>query len=398
MKKTFLILVIFAVFFISIFWIIKTYIGDIRPILYPVVKNNSISKPQSKLGTQIDIDLKLDKEFQIGVFAKDLGKVRDIAFSPGGVLIASVPESGKIIMLPDRNKDGIADEVNTIASRLERPHGVAFFNNYLYIAEETRVSRYYWTDQKLIGGVARLEKKLFNLPKGGNHTSRTITFDKSGTMYVSIGSSCDVCIEKHPFLASVIISDFEGKTPQIYAKGLRNSPFITINPDTQELWGTEMGRDFLGDNLPPDEINIIQNNKNYGWPLCYGEKVHDTKFDKNIYTDDPCYNTIPPIFQIPAHSAPLGLQFIKSDQFPKSWQEDLLVSYHGSWNRSSPIGYKVVRLDVEGNKIVKEEDFLTGFLQNGGAAGRPVDLEFNNNGDLFLSDDKSGSIYIISKK
>lgn len=398
MKKTFLILVIFAVFFISIFWIIKTYIGDIRPILFPVVKNNSISKPQSKLGTQIDIDLKLDKEFQIGVFAKDLGKVRDIVFSPGGVLIASVPESGKIIMLPDRNKDGIADEVNTIASRLERPHGVAFFNNYLYIAEETRVSRYYWTDQKLIGGVARLEKKLFNLPKGGNHTSRTITFDKSGTMYVSIGSSCDVCIEKHPFLASVIISDFEGKTPQIYAKGLRNSPFITINPDTQELWGTEMGRDFLGDNLPPDEINIIQNNKNYGWPLCYGEKVHDTKFDKNIYTDDPCYNTIPPIFQIPAHSAPLGLQFIKSDKFPKSWQGDLLVSYHGSWNRSSPIGYKVVRLDVEGNKIVKEEDFLTGFLQNGGAAGRPVDLEFNNNGDLFLSDDKSGSIYIISKK
>ena len=398
MKKTFLILVIFAVFFISIFWIIKTYIGDIRPILFPVVKNNSISKPQSKFGTQIDIDLKLDKEFQIGVFAKDLGKVRDIAFSPGGVLIASVPESGKIIMLPDRNKDVIADEVNTIASRLERPHGVAFFNNYLYIAEETRVSRYYWTDQKLIGGVARLEKKLFNLPKGGNHTSRTITFDKSGTMYVSIGSSCDVCIEKHPFLASVIISDFEGKTPQIYAKGLRNSPFITINPDTQELWGTEMGRDFLGDNLPPDEINIIQNNKNYGWPLCYGEKVHDTKFDKNIYTDDPCYNTIPPIFQIPAHSAPLGLQFIKSDQFPKSWQGDLFVSYHGSWNRSSPIGYKVVRLDVEGNKIVKEEDFLTGFLQNGGAAGRPVDLEFNNNGELFLSDDKSGSIYIISKK
>ena len=398
MKKTFLILVIFAVFFISIFWIIKTYIGDIRPILFPVVKNNSISKPQSKFGTQIDIDLKLDKEFQIGVFAKDLGKVRDIAFSPGGVLIASVPESGKIIMLPDRNKDVIADEVNTIASRLERPHGVAFFNNYLYIAEETRVSRYYWTDQNLIGGVARLEKKLLNLPKGGNHTSRTITFDKSGTMYVSIGSSCDVCIEKHPFLASVIISDFEGKTPQIYAKGLRNSPFITINPDTQELWGTEMGRDFLGDNLPPDEINIIQNNKNYGWPLCYGEKVHDTKFDKNIYTDDPCYNTIPPIFQIPAHSAPLGLQFIKSDQFPKSWQGDLLVSYHGSWNRSSPIGYKVVRLDVEGNKIVKEEDFLTGFLQNGGAAGRPVDLEFNNNGELFLSDDKSGSIYIISKK
>ena len=398
MKKTFLILVIFAVFFISIFWIIKTYIGDIRPILFPVVKNNSISKPQSKFGTQIDIDLKLDKEFQIGVFAKDLGKVRDIAFSPGGVLIASVPESGKIIMLPDRNKDVIADEVNTIASRLERPHGVAFFNNYLYIAEETRVSRYYWTDQKLIGGVARLEKKLFNLPKGGNHTSRTITFDKSGTMYVSIGSSCDVCIEKHPFLASVIISDFEGKTPQIYAKGLRNSPFITINPDSQELWGTEMGRDFLGDNLPPDEINIIQNNKNYGWPLCYGEKVHDTKFDKNIYTDDPCYNTIPPIFQIPAHSAPLGLQFIKSDQFPKSWQGDLFVSYHGSWNRSSPIGYKVVRLDVEGNRIVKEEDFLTGFLQNGGAAGRPVDLEFNNNGELFLSDDKSGSIYIISKK
>lgn len=397
MKKILLVLLILFIFSSVFIWFIKNYIGDLRPVILPAVKKQISNTNKPKLGKPLDFVLNIPEGFQIGVFASDLGKVRDITFSPGGVLVASVPELGKVVMLPDRNNDGIADEVTTIVSGLNNPHGVAFKNNFLYIAEETRIGRYLWTDNDLIGGVARLEKKLFDLPKGGRHHTRSIAFDEKGSMYVSIGSSCDVCIEKNPFLGSVIISDWQGKKPEIFASGLRNAPFITINPDSQELWGTEMGRDFLGDNLPPDEINIIKKDKNYGWPICYGNKKHDIKFDTNEYTDDPCIQTIPPSYEIAAHSAPLGLSFIKSTQYPDDWQGDLLVAYHGSWNRSAPIGYKVVRLVVEGNNIIKSEDFVYGFLQGTTAVARPVDLEFDKKGNLYISDDKSGYIFILSK-
>src|SRR5207249_677102 len=135
-----------------------------------------------------------------------------------------------------------------------------------------------------------------------------------------------------------------------------------------------------------------------GWPICYGDKIHDTNFDKNQYFRDPCADTEAPIFQIPAHSAPLGLIFIQSSQFPSDWQNDLLVAYHGSWNRSVPTGYKIVHMKVSGNTITQADDFLTGFLQGGSVPGRPVDLTFDQAGNLYISDDKAGNVYIVQKK
>lgn len=140
---------------------------------------------------------------------------------------------------------------------------------------------------------------------------------------------------------------------------------------------------------------IISENGDYGWPTCYGDRIHDTDFDKNVYTEDPCLFTQSPVFKIPAHSAPLGLTFINSKQFPEDWQGDLLVAYHGSWNRSIPTGYKVVRMKVDGNAISGEEDFLTGFLQGNQALARPVDLIFDKAGFLYISDDKAGYIFKI---
>ncbi|MFI5205702.1 MAG: PQQ-dependent sugar dehydrogenase, partial [Candidatus Paceibacterales bacterium] len=176
-------------------------------------------------------------------------------------------------------------------------------------------------------------------------------------------------------------------------------PFIQFNPKTGELWGTEMGRDYLGDNIPPDEINIIREGVNYGWPNCYGDRVADTSFNQ----DATCQFTQSPIYQIPAHSAPLGLTFINSSQFPADWQGDLLVAYHGSWNRTLPTGYKVIHMKVNGNTISGVSDFLTGFIGVGAksgadALGRPVDLTFDKSGNLFLSDDKTGDVYIIQKQ
>lgn len=362
------------------------------------------SQSSTKASSNInELGLKIPDGFSIAIFAKEQDNARDLEFSPEGILLASLPAQGKIVALPDNDRNGKADQAKNILTGLDRPHGIAFFDGKLFVAEETKIARYNWDSRNLS---ASLDKFLFELPKGGRHVTRTIAFNKNGQMFVSIGSTCDVCFEDSPWLASVIISDYEGNNPRLFAKGLRNSVFITVNPTTGELWGTEMGRDFLGDNLPPDEVNIIREG-DYGWPLCYGNQVHDTDFDKKVYIQvipqPPCGETEPPVFEIAAHSAPLGLTFVNSPQFPQDWQGDLLVAYHGSWNRSTPIGYKVVRLNVSGNSVTQEEDFLSGFLPVGAtgpasATGRPVDLVFDQDGNLYISDDKAGVIYVLQSK
>ena len=397
---SFISLSIFGLLAIAIF-----VLGDIRPAFLPSLSTLTqlfqkteptpspiVSPTQARISEPVTEPLVVPEGFAIGYFAKNLGAARDLQFSPEGTLLVSVPESGKVVALPDRDLDGVADEQVTVLSNLNRPHGLAFYNNQLFIAEESRVTRYFWNESSL---VASEDLELFKLPTGGRHRTRSLAFNKNGDLFVSIGSTCDVCEEKHEWLAAIVIADSNGANPRRFAQGLRNAVFIAVNPLTNELWGTEMGRDFLGDFTPPDEVNIITSNQNYGWPICWGDRKHDTVFDRNIYVRDPCMDTKPPQYGIPAHSAPLGLTFINSVQFPAEWKNDLLVSYHGSWNRSSPIGYKVVRLDLEGNTVKGENDFITGFLEGSEAIARPVDVIFDHQGSLFVSDDKSGNVYKI---
>lgn len=379
--KNFVFTVIILVVVIVSILLLSRKIGDIRPAVFPPKKNDIVLK-----GENIPISI---NDQRVVTFAQDLDRPRDLEFSPEGTLFASIPSKGKIVALPDQNNDGKADETKTILEGLRHPHGIAFYSGKLFVALEDRVERYRWDEKNL---TASFDKKLFNIPTGGSgHITRSVVFDKGGRMFVTIGSTCNVCNEGAPFLASIIVSDNEGITPRIFAKGLRNSVFLAINPKTDQLWATEMGRDFLGDDLPPDEVNIILDGRDYGWPRCWGQAVHDTQFDKN--PNDPCTHTQEPVFEIPAHSAPLGLAFIGSKQFPPDWQGDLLVAYHGSWNRSAPAGYKVVRLVTKSDKVIKQEDLITGFLDGPQAIGRPVDLIFDAEGSLFLSDDKSGKIY-----
>ena len=395
--------VVIAVAIIGLFlagvWIVRKKVGDVRPALLPPKEDITKIQDKQSVGETPEFPLKLPEEFKVGIFAQGLGNARDLEFSTGGVLLVSIPASGKIVALPDKDQNGVADEVRDVVLRLDRPHGIAFYKDKLFIAEETRIVRYKWDENTL---TAAQDKVLFSLPKGDRHFTRTISFNQKGQMFVSIGSTCDVCFEKNEWLAAVIVSDGEGTNPRLWAKGLRNSVFITVNSKTNELWGTEMGRDGLGDNLPPDEINIIRDGnpsagsgpRDYGWPICYGNRIPDTNFQKGT----PCEATEAPVYEIPAHSAPLGLTFVNSSQFPKEWQGDLLVSYHGSWNRSIPIGYKVVRLDVDGNNVRGEEDFLSGFLSGSQALGRPVDLIFDSQGSLYISDDKAGVVYKVIKE
>jgi glucose/arabinose dehydrogenase len=345
--------------------------------------------------------LQLPTGFSISIFAKDLPGPRVLAWGPDGYLIVSSPSSGKVFSLPDRNGDGKADENVVIAEGLNRPHGLATRCTErceLYIAETDQVAVY---DYDAAAMRVVNKRKIIDLPAGGNHYSRTILFMPSPEdhrLLISVGSSCNVCNEADVRRAKVLVSNADGSDLKVFASGLRNSVFMAIHLVTGKIWATEMGRDLLGDDLPPDEINILEEGKFYGWPTCYGKNIHDDDFDKNVYFRNPCMEPfeIPSYIDIPAHSAPLGIAFIPEEGWPQEYWYHALVAYHGSWNRSVPTGYKIVRykLDYNGNYI-GEDDFITGWLKDGEASGRPVDILIQPGGILYISDDKAGVVYRV---
>ena len=317
---------------------------------------------------------------------------RVLAFDSNGVLFASLTKAGIVVAFPDEDKDGIADEVKVVLSELNRPHGLFFHGEKLYVAETDKVVRYDYNPENLF--VAEGEK-LFDLPGGGRHSTRTIKI-LDGKLYTSVGSSCDVCIEKDEKLAAILISNLDGSDLRVFARGLRNTVFFDFDSEGR-MWGSDMGRDFLGDLLPPDELNIIENGADYGWPYCYGTNIRDGKF-KILEPLDHCINTLSTVFDYPAHVSPLGITFIDSDLLPEGDQGNILVAFHGSWNSTVPVGYKIVKLIVEEGNVTSMEGFITGFIQeDGGILGRPVDLVFGPDGVLYISDDKAGLIYILTK-
>jgi glucose/arabinose dehydrogenase len=215
-----------------------------------------------------------------------------------------------------------------------------------------------------------------------------------------MGSDCNVCVESDWRRASILSANMDGSDLKTFVSGLRNSVFMALNLRIGQVFATENGRDLLGDNVPPDEINIIKEGNDYGWPICYGKNIHDTNFDKNVYVADPCRDKTPSHIDIQAHSAPLGLAFVP-DSWPMEYRNNLFVSFHGSWNRSAPTGYKVVRfaLNPDGsfnNGNPMPIDFITGWIRpNGDVSGRPVGIVFDSMGAMFIADDKAGVVYKV---
>lgn len=330
----------------------------------------------------------------VTIFAERLGKPRMMAFSPSGVLFISITQQGRVVALPDDDSDGKADKVVNIITNLNLPHGLAFHENNLYIAEEDRIIRLKNLQEDFT--YEAKEVILSGLPATGNHFTRTLVIGPDENLYISVGSSCNVCVEKHPWRAAVLKTDINGRGVKVFAKGLRNSVGIIFHPETQELWGTDNGRDWLGDDLPPEEINIIKEGGDYGWPYCFGQKTPDTEFDKRL-DQNTCAVTNSPQYELGAHMAPLGLRFYQGMQFPEL-QGNLLVALHGSWNRSVPVGYKVIGLKLEKNKIISEHTLLIlSNLPNKPEKFRPVDIIVGNSGEIFISDDYNGIIYRVTK-
>ena len=336
----------------------------------PTATSEPAPTPKPEAIDETGFQLTLPDGFRISLFTPNsLGPIRFMAFAPDGILFASIPSAtglysadlrgGKILALPDLDQDGKADEALAVITGFDNlPHGIGFYNGYLYVAEERRISRYPYLMDGNVGEREVIVENLPTEPGRDDHVSRTIGFSSAGKMYVSVGSSCNVCVEQDLRRAAILEFDSDGSSYLLFAEGLRNAVGFVFHPVTGEIWATENGRDYLGEDLPPDEINILQEGNHYGWPYCYGEQNPDPEFNQASF----CATTKPSVHDIQAHSAPLGLRFVQSTQFPEEWDGDLLVAYHGSWNRKEPTGYKVVRLDVEGGKIVGEEDFISGWL------------------------------------
>ncbi len=329
--------------------------------------------------------------FQINVYASGLDGPRMMAIGPDGQLYVAERGADRVIRLPDADGNGQADAVQVVYGDLNEPNSVAFApDGSLYVSETERVLRLSQPDGQ--GAFQKAEAVINSLPKGG-HSTRTLLFSPDGSaLYVSIGSSCNACEEDDPQRGVVMRYRPDGTGEgEIFARGLRNPVGITFRPGSDELWATDNGRDLMGDDLPPEVVWKLEEGQNYGWPYCHAGRVIDPDLGKA----DSCNGIPKPQVEITAHSAPLGLAFYTGQQFPAEYQGGLFVALHGSWNRSTPTGYKVVFMPYQDGKLGTVQDFATGWLDGQDVWGRPVDPVVAPDGSLLVSDDQGGTIYRI---
>jgi glucose/arabinose dehydrogenase len=330
--------------------------------------------------------LRVPDGFTVAVFARNLQGVRYLALGPDQAIYASQPASGLIVKLTDRNNDGVADTVISVARGLSGPFGIAFRGDTMYVAEERRVVRF---DPDRTEPVAIISR----IPAGG-HSTRTILFGPDGKLYLSVGSSCNLCDERDSLRATVSQFSRDGSAGRIFAKGLRNAVAMAFHPATGELWSGNNDRDNLGDDIPRERVDIVRDGRNYGWPQCYLPGKPNPE-----YGSADCSQVEPPVITVQAHSAPLGLAFYTATQFPSDFRGDAFLTLHGSWNRSVPTGAKVVRIQVDsgGRRATGVDDFITGWQRPDGSRwGRPVGLLVLPDGSLLVSDDTGGKIWRVS--
>jgi glucose/arabinose dehydrogenase len=344
---------------------------------------------QSQFGTRLGVPA----GFSIGLFAEKLPSVRFLRPLPGGGLLATTPREGNVWLLtPDRDGDGRADATQPLIERLNRPHGMDLLGDWLYVAEGDGVGRVRIDPEtgELRGDYERV---IDGLPAGGNHWTRTVRFGPDGWMYVSVGSSCNVCVESDNRRAAMLRFRPDGREPQIFATGLRNSVGFDWQPGTNTLYATDNGRDLLGDDFPPCELNLVELGKFYGWPIANGDRVPDPNFGSG--QQDRIRKSIPPVHAFGAHTAPLGIVFLRHSTLPGEWRRTALVALHGSWNRTSKSGYKVVSLHWGDDGTIAEREFLVGFEQDENVIGRPVDVAEGADGTIYVSDDYANSVYWV---
>jgi glucose/arabinose dehydrogenase len=339
-------------------------------------------------------DLKVPTGFHVSVFASDLPGARMMTVSPEGVLLVARRRANEVVALPDKNGDGRA-EPEVLLSDLTNANSLAFRDGYLYIATTPAVMRVRWAGGRPTGA----PEKFVDLPTStpSVHVTRSIAFGRDGRLYIGIGSSCNVCVEPDPRRTTIQVVDPDGSNPRPYARGMHNAIGFDWDPATGRMWAGDTGQDGLGDGVPPEEINLIEAGKHYGFPFFIGrnEANHVPEL-KDAHPDVSADTAVAPALEMPAHVTPMDLRFYTGSQFPASYRNALFLALHGSSTIPTKVGYKVVRVVMKDGKPAGTEDFMTGWLKDGEVSGRPAGLATGRDGALYVSDDNKGFIYRVS--
>ncbi|MBU2973048.1 PQQ-dependent sugar dehydrogenase [Zobellia sp. B3R18] len=350
-------------------------------------------EPESKL----PIDrLKLPDGFKIEVYADSVDGARSMAMGDDGTLFVGTRNEKKVYAIQDRDRDFRADKVIELDTTLESPNGIAYRNGSLYVADVSTLYRYDNIEANL-DSVPERKVIYDDYPEAFHHGWKYIAFGPDDKLYVPVGAPCNICdstvVDKR--FASITRMDPDGSNREIYAHGVRNTVGFTWHPETKEMYFTDNGRDMMGDDIPPCELNrVTEAGQHFGYPFCHGGTIKDPEFGDQR----PCSDFVAPVQNLGAHVAPLGVKFYTGDMFPEKYKQYAFIAEHGSWNRSKKSGYRISLVKFENNEAVAYETFLEGWLdeESQEAFGRPVDVLFLKDGSLLISDDFGDAIYRVS--
>ncbi len=336
--------------------------------------------------------LTMPSGFRVDAYTTEVPNARAMALSPGGVLYVGTRKLGKVYAVVDSDGDGRGDRVHVVAEGLNMPVGVAWRDGALYVSSLDRVVRLDDIDNQLEAPPAPVVVSD-GFPGDAHHGWKFIRFGPDGLLYVPVGAPCNICLKQDERYSSIMRMRPDGSELEVYAHGVRNTVGFDWHPETGQLWFTDNGRDWLGDNAPGDELNrATEKGQHFGYPFCHAGAVADPEFGEQR----PCSDFVPPARVLGAHVAGLGMRFYTGDQFPAEYRGAIFIAEHGSWNRTDPAGYRVtvVKLGADG-KVASYRPFVEGFLGGEGAWGRPVDVLVWPDGSLLVSDDRAGQIYRI---
>lgn len=353
------------------------------------VSCNSDSEPQSS-------NIKLPSGFKIEVYASNVPNARSMVLSPTGVLYVGSRNAGNVYALVDNNNDFKVDEMFIVASGLDMPNGVDLKNGDLYVAEVNRIIKFSDIDISFKNNPSYTVVRD-DFPTDRSHGWKFIKFGPDGKLYVPVGAPCNICLKENEDerYASITRMNDDGSEFEVFAKGIRNTVGFDWHPTTHELWFTDNGRDMLGDNIPPDELNHAPvKGLHFGYPFLHGKNILDPEFgsqgDTSLYTK--------PAQELGPHVAALGMEFYTGQMFPAAYHNQIFIAEHGSWNRSQKIGYRITLVKLNGNNAVSYKTFADGWLNGDNVSGRPVDIELLPDGSMLVSDDYADAIYRISYK
>lgn len=361
-------------------------------------QSNTLIPAAERPTEELISSLEVPEGFEVNVFAENLGNPRIMAQGDDGTLYVTRREQNDVQALVDTNGDGVSDEMRSVAENLPYVNGITIHEGTVYLATDTDV---YHAPIEENGDFGPLEVVIADLPDAGQHPNRTLAVGPDGMLYITVGSTCNVCQDTNPENATILRATLDGSEREIFATGLRNTIGFGWHPETGVLYGMDHGSDGRGDDTPPEELNRLEAGNNYGWPFCYADRRVDSLFSQlptGATGTEVCALTEIPVLTYQAHSAPIGWAYYTASQFPSEYQNDAFIAMRGSWNRDPATGYKVVRLNFEDGEPTGFEDFLTGFLLDDGVThfGRPAGLLVAQDGSLLLTEDTGGVIYRIS--